>query len=95
MKKKLVVKPNKRRVVERLLVPQVQPTTTQPVHLKLTVTERIVLDRLVRNKWYETRSAALRAGLGMLFDKHKITKEEEQAIERERMRNPPRRGRFR
>lgn len=65
--------------------------TTQPVQMKLTAMERRALDRLVENRHYPTRSAALRAGLGLLFDKHGcVTPAEEQVIERERDYHQPR-----
>jgi Arc/MetJ-type ribon-helix-helix transcriptional regulator len=66
------------------------PVVTQPVQVKLTRTERRVLDGLVNKKHYASRSAALRAGLGMLFEKHGMRSTEEAQIERERRMAPPR-----
>lgn len=66
---------------------------TQPVHVKLTETERAFLDNLVQEKRYESRSSAIRAGLGMLFEKHKMPQAMEAEIEKERRRHQPRRRR--
>ena len=69
------------------------PATTQPVQVKLVPAERCFLDGLVTKKHYESRSAALRAGLGLLMAKHKIDMELDQAIERQRRMHQPRRSR--
>jgi Arc/MetJ-type ribon-helix-helix transcriptional regulator len=68
---------------------------TGAVNVKLTPTERLFLDVLVQDRKYETRSAALRAGLGLLMTHHKADKSFDQAIERERQMHPPRRGKYR
>jgi Arc/MetJ-type ribon-helix-helix transcriptional regulator len=68
---------------------------TGPVNVKLTLTEHVVLNRIVAAGHYESKSAAIRAGLGVIFEKHKITKEEEMRIEKERRFHYPRRSRRR
>jgi Arc/MetJ-type ribon-helix-helix transcriptional regulator len=68
---------------------------TQPVQVKLTATEKLYLNVLVDQHGYPTRSAALRAGLGMLMTKHKMHKSFDEAIEKERRVHPPRKGRSR
>jgi hypothetical protein len=63
---------------------------TRPVNCKLTHTERKYLDMLVFSRQYPTRSAALRAGLGLLMEKHGLDDGEGQQIERERRHHAPR-----
>jgi hypothetical protein len=76
--------------VAEFQVAQTKPT--QSVQMKLTATERMILNRLVDNHWYESRSAAMRAGLGLLFEKHGLTKAEETQIEHERRMHAPRKN---
>jgi len=66
---------------------------TKPVQVKLVPGERQFLDALVRRKLYESRSGALRAGLGLLMTKHRVDPELEQVIERQRRYHRPRGGR--
>jgi Arc/MetJ-type ribon-helix-helix transcriptional regulator len=68
---------------------------TKLVGLKLTLTERKALDELVRNGYYATLSRALRAGLMLLLDSHKIKLATLADIRIERVRSPMRRGRKR
>jgi len=62
------------------------PTVT----LKLTVTEYNALNDLVAWRNYASRSGAIRAAIGLLFDQHKIKKGVDGAIERERRKAKPR-----
>ena len=68
------------------------PQGTIPVQVKLTPTEKEFLDGLVRNGTFESRSAGIRAGLGLLFDHWKIAPELDRQIERERRIHAPRRS---
>ena len=60
------------------------------VGAKLVGAEVIALDQLVLIGHYGSRSAALRAGLGLLFEKHGLKPEQDKAIEAERRRHRPR-----
>lgn len=63
---------------------------TRVVPVKLTPTERAVLDQLVTDGTYDSRSAAIRAALGMLFEHWEIPAELDLAIEHERQQHKPR-----
>jgi Arc/MetJ-type ribon-helix-helix transcriptional regulator len=63
---------------------------THAVTVKLTQMELHALDDLVLLGAVESRSAGLRAGLGCLFDKHKLTADAEREIETERRYHSPR-----
>jgi Arc/MetJ-type ribon-helix-helix transcriptional regulator len=67
---------------------------TQPVQVKLTFTERHLLDQLVTDGKFESRSAALRAGLGKLFEQWQVSAESDAEIEKERRRHRPRRSKL-
>lgn len=68
--------------------------STTLVGLKLTATELLALDQLLASGHYETRSAALRAGLLLLLDQHKLKREARSAIQVERLGHPMRRRRM-
>lgn len=59
------------------------------VAVKLVPSELEALDQLVCLKGFASRSAALRAGLGMLFDQAHLSRAHEQKIERERCKHKP------
>jgi len=63
---------------------------TFPITLKLTVVEFQVLDDLVHANNYASRSAALRHGLGLLFEHWKISSVLDRAIEADRAAHKPR-----
>jgi hypothetical protein len=60
------------------------------VCVKLVAAELQALDQLVVLKGLNSRSAALRAGLGLLFEGAKLKRAAEQEIERQRRRHRPR-----
>jgi Arc/MetJ-type ribon-helix-helix transcriptional regulator len=87
----------KKKVMGKTLGPAYAVTSkyainTQPVQVKLTPTERELLDDLVKQRHFESRSAALRAGLGMLFERWKVSADADREIEKERERHRPRRS---
>jgi len=63
---------------------------TQSITLKLTPTEYLAIEAIMESRAYDSRSALLRAGLGFVFDRHKLDKSFDQAIERERTVHKPR-----
>lgn len=67
------------------------PKGTIPVNVKLTVTEKLAIDVLCQEGRYDSRSGAIRAGLGLLFSHHKLDKSFDRAIEQERSIHTPRR----
>lgn len=98
-KKKFGTRPKKR--PKRSVPPAPPPPPPTPlarqvgvfnVQMKLTTTEYDVLNRIVKNCGFESRSAAMRAALGELFMKEGLTSEEDQRIEAERRWHPPRRA---
>jgi Arc/MetJ-type ribon-helix-helix transcriptional regulator len=70
-------------------------TKSTVISLKLTPTELLALRDLVREGWYESASAAIRDGLGMIFAKHKLAKPMVENMERERLIHRPRKGKRR
>lgn len=66
---------------------------TKLVALKLTSTERRALEQLVLFGHYKTLSGALRAGLMLLLDAHKVKLATLADIRIERVHHPMRRGR--
>lgn len=63
---------------------------TKIVPVKLTPTERATLDKIVYDAVYASRSSAMRAALGLLFDLHKVDAEADRRIESERRLHLPR-----
>ena len=63
---------------------------TQSITLKLTPTEYLAIETIMESGKYESRSAMLRAGLGSIFDQHKLDKSFDLAIEQERSVHKPR-----
>lgn len=61
-----------------------------PITLKLTVVEFQVLDDLVHANNYASRSAAIRHGLGLLFDHWNISSILDRALEADRKQHKPR-----
>ncbi len=64
---------------------------TRIVNVKLTPTELQAIDDLVKLHRFETRSAVIRAGLGFVFEKFKLSREADRKIEDERRIHRPRR----
>jgi Arc/MetJ-type ribon-helix-helix transcriptional regulator len=60
------------------------------VAVKLVSAELEALDQLVLLKGFASRSAAIRAGLGLLFEQSNMTRVHEQKIETQRKRHQPR-----
>jgi Arc/MetJ-type ribon-helix-helix transcriptional regulator len=58
--------------------------------IKLVDGELAALDQLQLLGNFESRSGVLRAGLGLLFEKHKLKKSAELAIEAQREKHRPR-----
>ncbi len=69
-----------------------KPITTQVIPVRLTKTEVEQLDTIADTGIYESRSGAIRAGLGLLYEKHKIDYNTERKIEAERKDHKPRRA---
>jgi Arc/MetJ-type ribon-helix-helix transcriptional regulator len=98
-KRKKLPLPKSKKVPFKAPAPAIAPVTlekcmingTQQIQVKLTATEFRVLSRLIETKFYESRSSAIRAGLGMLFQGH-MTPEEDLQIEKERRHHQPRRS---
>jgi len=64
-------------------------TQTTPVVFKLTETESEELMRIVAAGNFDSRSSAIRAALGLLYEKHGMLKQTEIQIERERRVHRP------
>jgi Arc/MetJ-type ribon-helix-helix transcriptional regulator len=60
------------------------------VAVKLVGAELEALDQLVLLKGFASRSAAIRAGLGLLFEASNLTRVQEQKIEAQRKQHQPR-----
>ena len=67
-------------------------TKTTVVPLRLTPTELTTLDEIAATGLYDSRSAVIRAGLGMVFEKHHIDYNSEKKIESERNIHRPRKA---
>ncbi len=63
------------------------------VGVKLVPAEMQALDQLVVLFRYSSRSSVLRAGLHILFERHKLKPDVQSSITRERRRHPPRESR--
>lgn len=66
---------------------------TRGISVKLTKTEAALVDELVRQQRYDSRSGVIRAGLGAIFDKYPFCRQAEIEIERERSIITPRSNR--
>lgn len=66
------------------------PSETFAVNVKLTKTEKFALDTIIESHCFDSRSAALRAGLGLLFEYAKLDKSFDAKIEKERRLHRPR-----
>ena len=60
------------------------------VAVKLVIAELEALDQLVLLRGFASRSAAIRAGLGLLFEAFHLTRVQEQKIEAQRKNHQPR-----
>ena len=65
---------------------------TRPINVKLTEAEELMLRVLVAEKGYDSFSSVLRAGLGMIAEKHCLDVLYAREIEQERRRHPTRRN---
>lgn len=67
------------------------PDKTTIVALKLTAAELDALDKLVQQRIYKSRSAALRAGLMQVLEKNDLSLDARVAIFLDRVKHPMRR----
>jgi len=63
---------------------------TRVITLKLTATELLAVEIIMDTGKYDSRSSLLRAGLGAIFDRHKLDKSFDRQIEIERSTHAPR-----
>lgn len=63
---------------------------TRVITMKLTATEVLAIETIMESGKYDSRSSLLRAGLGAIFDRHKLDKSFDRQIESERSIHAPR-----
>lgn len=63
---------------------------TRVITLKLTATELLAVEKIMETGKYDSRSSLLRAGLGAIFERHKLDKSFDRQIEFERSTHTPR-----
>jgi Arc/MetJ-type ribon-helix-helix transcriptional regulator len=63
---------------------------TAVITFKLTPTEVRALNEVTSAGFYPSRSSAVRHALGLLFERHKVSPETDQQIEKERREHRPR-----